>query len=77
MLEVVCHEALHIALPGLTDHPPKSKEYKRGEAEVDRLGKIVSDVLWRDGYRKVLLTKHQTPVLITRHKVVKKKKKNK
>ena len=75
MLEVVCHEALHIALPHLTDHPPKSREHKKGEAEVDRLGKIVSDTLWKDGYRKVLLTKHQTPVLLSRHKVVRKNKK--
>jgi hypothetical protein len=76
MLEVICHEALHIALPHLTDHPAKSKAYKRGEAEVDRLGKAISAVLWKDGYRKVLLAKHHTPVLLTRNKVVKPKKKN-
>jgi len=74
MLEVICHETLHIALPHLTDHPPKSKAYKKGEAEVDRLGKALADVLWKDGYRKVLLNKHHTPVLLTRNKIVKPKK---
>lgn len=61
MLEVICHEALHIALPDLVG--------KKGEAEIDRLGKAVSDVLWKDGYRKVMLGKHKTPVKITRNKV--------
>lgn len=65
MLEVICHEALHIALPDLVGD--------KGEAEIDRLGKAVSDVLWRDGYRKVLVNKHETPVKISRHKVQKKK----
>jgi len=74
MLEVICHEAMHIALPHLTEHPPKSKAYKKGEAEIDRLGKTLSDVLWKDGYRKVLVHKHHTPVLLTRNKVVKPKK---
>lgn len=75
MLEVLCHEALHIALPHLTDHPPKSKAYAKGEAEIDRLGKALSDVLWKDGYRKVLITKHHTPVLLTRNKAVRPKRK--
>ena len=58
-LEVLCHEALHIALP------------ETGEAEIDRLGKRISEVLWSEGYRKVLLTKHTTPVRITRNKTKK------
>ena len=68
MLEVMCHEVLHVALPHLTDHPPKSKAYKKGEAEIDRLGKAVSDLLWREGYRKMMLTKHTTPVRITKNR---------
>lgn len=73
-LEVFTHEALHIALPHLTDHPPKSKAYAKGEAEVDRIGKVVSQVLWEANYRRVMLSKHTTPVRISR-KTQKKKKK--
>lgn len=72
-IEVFCHEALHIALPHLTDHPPKSKEYKKGEAEVDRIGKVVSQVLWDAHYRRLMLTKHTTPVRISRKTKNKKK----
>jgi hypothetical protein len=75
MLEVVCHEALHVALPHLTPGPATSKAHRKGEAEIDRIGKVVSDVLWRDGYRKVLLSKHQTPVLLTASKKSKNKRK--
>lgn len=55
-LEVLCHEASHIALPDTS------------EAEIDRLGKRISEVLWQDGYRRVLLPKHTTPVRISRNK---------
>lgn len=72
-LEVFCHEALHIALPHLTDHPPKSLEYKKGEAEVDRIGKLVSQVLWEANYRRMMLSKHTTPVRISRKHQKKKK----
>lgn len=65
-LEVFTHEALHIALPHLTDHPPKSKAYRKGEAEVDRIGKVVSGILWEANYRRVMLSKHTTPVRISR-----------
>ena len=58
-LEVLCHEACHIALPDT------------GEAEIDRLGKRISEVLWHDGYRRVLLSKHTTPVRISRNKTQK------
>lgn len=68
-LEVLCHEALHIALPDLVGD--------KGEAEIDRLGKEVSDVLWRDGYRRVLLPKHNTPVKISQHRPQGRKKKPK
>ena len=53
-LEVICHEQLHISLPNLS------------EREIDRLGKEVSDTLWRLNFRKVLLGKHTTPVKITK-----------
>ena len=68
-LEVLCHEALHIALPDLVGD--------KGEKEIDRLGKEVSDVLWRDGYRKVLLPKHSTPIKITKSRPQGRKKKHK
>ena len=64
-LETITHEALHVALPGLTDHPPKSKAYKKGEAEIDRIGKIVSRVLWDQNYRRLAQGKHTTPVRIS------------
>jgi hypothetical protein len=60
-LEVMCHEALHIALPHLLD--------AKGEAEVDRIGKVVSDALWRGSYRRVVLHHpHTTPVRISKSK---------
>jgi hypothetical protein len=55
-LEVLCHEALHLALPELS------------ESEIDRVGKAVSDVAWSQGYRMVVDTKHTTPVRISRNK---------
>jgi hypothetical protein len=65
-LEVFVHEATHIALPSLTDRPTKA-ECKKGEQEVDRIGKVISDILWRANYRKVVLeNKHSTPVRITK-----------
>jgi predicted metal-dependent peptidase len=62
----LCHEALHVALPHLTDHPPKSKAYRKGEAEVDRIGKVVSRILWSQNYRRVVQSKHTTPVRISK-----------
>ena len=60
-LEVMCHEALHIARPDL--------EGTKGEAEIDRIGKVVSDALWRASYRKVILHHpHTTPVRISKPK---------
>jgi len=53
-LETLCHEQLHISLPDFS------------EKEIDRLGKEVSDTLWRQNYRQVLLQKHSTPVRITK-----------
>ena len=35
------------------------------EAEIDRLGKEVSETLWRQNYRRVLMDKHTTPVRIS------------
>ena len=53
-LETLCHEQLHISLPDLS------------EREIDRLGKEVSETLWKQNYRQVLLQKHSTPVRISR-----------
>lgn len=53
-LEVLTHESLHIALPDMS------------ESEIDRVGKAVSDVLWAQDYRRVVLGKHTTPVRISR-----------
>jgi len=64
-IETIVHEALHIALPQYTAHPPKSKEYRKGEAEIDRIGKVVSRVLWSQNYRRVVQGKHTTPVRIS------------
>ena len=64
-LEVFIHEATHIALPSLTDTGSKAGD-KKGEREVDRIGKVIADILWRANYRKVVLeNKHSTPVRIT------------
>jgi hypothetical protein len=63
-LEVMCHEALHLALPHLTD-TGNDADNAKGEAEVDRLGKIVSEALWLANYRRVHLPKHTTPVRIS------------
>lgn len=65
-LEVMCHEALHIALPDLVGD--------KGEAEIDRIGKVVADALWRGSYRKVVLhNPHTTPVRISKPKTRKRK----
>lgn len=52
-LEVLCHESIHVAFP---DMPEK---------DVDRAGKVISDVLWQENYRRVVQGKHTTPVRIT------------
>jgi len=52
-LEVLAHEALHIAFPEMS------------EKEVDRAGKVVSAVLWQENYRRILQSKHTTPVRIS------------
>lgn len=66
-LEVMTHEALHLALPHLTATGNKADDAK-GEREIDRIGKAVSSLLWDANYRRVHLTKHTTPVRITRNK---------
>jgi hypothetical protein len=52
-LEVLCHEQLHLSLPDLS------------EKQIDRLGKEVSEILWRQNYRKVLIDKHSIPTKIS------------
>lgn len=72
-LEVMCHEALHIAMPHLTDTGDKAEDAK-GEAEIDRIGKVIADALWRGSYRKVVLhNPHTTPVRISKPKTRKRK----
>jgi len=56
-LEVLCHEALHVAMPEL--------QGRKGEAEVDRAGKIISDVLWSENYRLVQMDKNDNPPKIS------------
>ena len=53
-LEVLCHEQLHLSLPDLS------------EKQIDRLGKELSRTLWQQNFRRVLLSKHTTPVRISR-----------
>lgn len=52
-LEVMVHEALHIAFPEMA------------EKDVDRAGKVVGAVLWQENYRRILQSKHTTPVRIS------------
>ena len=52
-LETAVHEQVHLCLP------------EASEKKVDRMGKDISDTLWRLGYRRVLAEKHSTPVRIT------------
>jgi hypothetical protein len=52
-LETLTHESLHVAFPEMS------------EKEVDRAGKVISDVLWQENYRRVHQGKHTTPVRIS------------
>jgi hypothetical protein len=56
-LEVLCHEALHIAMPELVGD--------KGEAIVDRAGKIISSVLWAENFRMIQLNKNDSPPKIS------------
>jgi predicted SprT family Zn-dependent metalloprotease len=64
-LETLVHEICHLALPELTDHPVKSAAYRKGEAKVDRMGKMISKVLWAQNYRRVLMDKNAKPPRIS------------
>jgi len=64
-LETLCHECCHLALPELTAHPAKSPAYRKGEAKVDRMGKLISKVLWSQNYRRVLMDKNAKPPRIS------------
>jgi predicted SprT family Zn-dependent metalloprotease len=64
-LETLAHEICHLALPELTDHPVKSAAYRKGEAKVDRMGKMISKVLWAQNYRRVLMDKNAKPPRIS------------
>lgn len=57
-LEVLCHEALHITLfPN--DVTPETEKI------VDAAGKTISEILWRQNYRRVMLDKNANPPKIT------------
>ncbi len=43
-LEILCHEAAHIALPELKD-----------EDEIDRIGRCIAKCVWLANYRRVVL----------------------
>lgn len=52
-LEILCHEAAHIAFPDLED-----------EVEIDRIGRCIAKVVWLANYRRVVLPspkKSRTP----------------
>lgn len=51
--EVLLHEGLHIALPEMT------------EADVDRVGKLLSRLMWSQNYRRVLMDKNDHPPRIS------------
>jgi hypothetical protein len=52
-LEVLCHEQVHLTFPELS------------EAQVDRAGKDLADVLWNQDYRRVLLAPNAKPPKIS------------
>jgi hypothetical protein len=52
-LEVLCHEPLPLTFPELS------------EAQVDRAGKDLADVLWNQDYRRVLLAPNAKPPRIS------------
>jgi hypothetical protein len=52
-LEVLCHEQIHLTFPELS------------EAQVDRAGKDLADVLWNQDYRRVLLAANAKPPRIS------------
>jgi hypothetical protein len=52
-LEVLCHEQIHLTFPELS------------EAQVDRAGKDLADVLWNQDYRRVLLAPNAKPPRIS------------
>lgn len=64
-LETLLHECAHIAMPELTDFPQDSAEYRKGEAKVDAIGKLMCKVLWSQNYRRVLLDKNARPPRIS------------
>jgi len=52
-LEVLIHEASHLAIPDAS------------EGKIDSIGKYICEVLWRQNYRRVLLDKNSQPPKIT------------
>ena len=52
-MEVLIHEAAHLIIP---EFP---------EAKIDEIGKYISEVLWKESYRKILLDKNSKPPKIS------------
>lgn len=52
-LEVLIHEASHLAIP------------EASESKIDYIGKYICEVLWKQNYRRVLLDKNSQPPKIT------------
>jgi hypothetical protein len=52
-LEVLCHEQGHLTFPEKT------------EAEIDRLGKDLANLLWAQNYRRVLVAPNSKPPRIS------------
>jgi hypothetical protein len=52
-LEVLCHEQGHLTFP------------EKGEAEIDRLGKDMANLLWSQNYRRVVLAPNAKPPRIS------------
>ena len=52
-LEVLCHEQGHLTFP------------EKSEAEIDRLGKDMANLLWSQNYRRVVLAPNAKPPRIT------------
>ena len=52
-LEVLIHEASHLAIP------------EASESKIDAIGKYICEVLWKQNYRRVLLDKNSQPPKIS------------
>jgi len=49
----LCHEICHLEFPELS------------ESRIDAMGKAIAKIIWAQNYRRVVQSKHTTPVKIT------------